>query len=423
MKLAINGGTPIRTEPLPPQNTITDAEKRAVSDVMDSGLLTGYQGNWSKATFGGKWVNMLEREIEKRYKVKHAVAINSATNGIYTALLAAGIGADDIVVVSPYSMSCSATAPILLGAVPAFADIERDYYCIDCDSVAGHFKGDNKPSAIIAVSLFGQVFDPRILALDSGCIVIEDAAQAWGAKYRDRYAGTIGDMGVFSFNLGKHFTAGEGGVVVTDSDALAERLRLIINHAEAVNHDMQIQGLRYEHGELIGLNNRMTELQAAIAYTQVTRSSELVDKRVKNAEYLREGLKDIPCLKPAPIRPDCTHTYYVLALQWLNEGARKINKHRFVEAVKAELRPVKGREHFDAEGVPIRLGYIDPLYTFPPFQDGHYDFFMPDSTDGVEWAEENTIIIHRLYGPGADVQSLNDVIDAFHKVWDNKGEL
>ena len=373
MKLAINGGVPIRNVLFPSQNTVGVLEKDAVMRVLNSGLLTGYQGSWGPNFYGGPEVRALEEEWATKFGVCHAIACNSATSGLFIACGAVGmgyaIGNDSIgrkggdAIVSPFSMTCSATAPMGWGTGVHFADIERDYYCVRPDSVKELLTRmfNKKYSAVIAVSLFGQPYDAEAInamAAEHGTYVIEDAAQALGAKLYDKqdighYAGTLGDIGVFSFNLGKHLTCGEGGMIVTDDDELAMRCRLIMNHAEAVVNDMHSKAedaaILSQQGldRLFGFNLRLTEINAAIVRVQLAKMDTLVKQRVDNVNYLVGKLKDIPCLEMPKVRDGATHSYYVLPLKYKNEVfyhhsdpnyengiAERLHRDKFVAAVK-----------------------------------------------------------------------------------------
>lgn len=412
MKLAINGGTPIRTEHFTAQNTIGKEEKKAVLEVMDSGILTGYQGNWSEAFFGGPVVTRLETAWRRIFNVKHAIACNSATSGLFIACRAVQVGGYSVV--SPYSMTCSAT---MATGLPLFADIEREYYCLDLESIQRLYNEDSSIRTIIAVSLFGQPFNPEIKewAAQKGIKVIEDAAQAVGSRYKDKYAGTLGDIGVYSFNLGKHLTCGEGGMMVTDDAELALRCRLLMNHGEAAINDMP-DSLQNKHRHTFGYNLRMTEMQAAIALAQVHKRDTLITKQVNNANYLIGGLRDIPCLTMPKIRKDCTHTYYVIPLKYSKGAADGINREKFVQAVRAELAPCAGRVQ---EGVPIRAGYITPICDMP-YYNGYGKWDIPVCRDVQD---RELVIIHRLFGPMATAKELDDVVEAFYKVWANREEL
>ena len=426
-KLAINGGNKVRTKLFPAYRVIGEEEKRAVEQVLDSGILSKYLGCWADDFYGGPQVRALEEEWANYYGVKHAIAVNSATSGIYCAVGAAGVASGDEVIVSPYTMCASATAPLIYNATPVFADIEYDHYCLDPNDMERRI--NKRTKAIIVVDILGQPYDVgkiNSIAQKYGLTVIEDNAQGPYAKYKDRYAGTLGDIGIFSLNYHKHIHCGEGGIVVTDNDELAERVRLIRNHAEAVVEKHGITNLN----NMFGFNLRMTEVEAAIAREQLKKLKWLVEERRRNVDYIESGLADISFLHMPKVREDCTHSYYIHAIKY-DEKSTGVSRDRFVEAMQAELMPIELRE---AEGVKISKGYLNPLYKQPIFRDRvcygntSYPFNAEVSYDeGVcpvcERVCSQETIFHELMRPFMKKEDLDDVIEAFHKVSDNLDEL
>ena len=183
--LGIHGGTPVRSRPFPPPPALGPAEKAAVNEVMDSGVLSQFVGVWSDDFYGGPRVRSAERAWTERFGAKHAVTMNSATSALNAAATAAGVGPGDEVIVSPYTMSASAVCAPVNGAIPVFADIEPETFCLDPESVRSLINARTK--AIVAVDLFGcpADFEPLMaLAAEHGLVVIEDAAQAPGREPR-----------------------------------------------------------------------------------------------------------------------------------------------------------------------------------------------------------------------------------------------
>ncbi len=430
--LAINGGKPIRKKLFPGYNPIGVPERRAADRVLKSGILSRYLGCWDDNFYGGPEVKKFEKEWAKYFKVKHAIVVNSCTSGLIAAMGAIGISAGDEVIVSPYSMSISATAPLFYGAVPVFADIEEEYFCLDPKSIEK--KITKRTKAIIVVDIFGQPHDADAInkiARKHNLAVVEDCAQAPGAKYKGRYAGTLADIGVFSLNYHKHIHTGEGGVIVTNNGALAERLQLIRNHAESVVGDKGVKNLT----NMVGFNFRMTEIQAAIGREQLKRLSGLVEGRIKNCKYLTRELSKIPGIHPAKTRPHSSHVYYMQPFLY-DEKIVGIPRNKFIDAVKAELPLIRFRE---TEGVQLGAGYVKPLYLLPLFQQrtafGKMGFpfsrkFYSGSTSYkkgicpiVEKMHEKEFFANEYMAPSAGKKDLDDIIKAFHKVYKFRNEL
>lgn len=432
MKLAINGGTPVRNKPFPAYRTIGREEKEAVAKVLDSGVLSRYLGCWGPDFYGGPQVQALEKEWAEYFGIKHAVAVNSCTSGLYCAVGATGIEPGEEIIVSPYTMSASATAPLIFNAIPVFADIEEDCFCLAAKSVEQKITSHTR--AIIVVDIFGLPYDAEginAIARKHKLFVIEDAAQAPGALYDGRPAGTLGDIGVFSLNYHKHIHCGEGGIVVTNNDKLAERVRLIRNHAEAVVEDKGEANLV----NMVGFNFRMTEIEASISRCQLRKLNGLLTARQENCGYLSEYLGQIPAITLPKIREKCTHSYYVHPLKF-NEETAGISRNRFIDAVKAELSPTELQE---AEYPLISCGYVKPLYLQPMYQkkiaygSKGFPFKLPWCRNEADYGKglcpiaekmhEREFFYHQMMHSGMTKKDLDDVIKAFYKVADNINEL
>ena len=280
----------------------------------------------------------------------YSISVNSATSGLYAALAAIEISPGDEVIVPPYTMSATVMGPLLYGGIPVFVDIDPNTFCLDTDLVKKAIT--KKTKAIIAVNLFGH--PAKLDVLKKICEkhnlkLIEDNAQAPLATINGQFAGTVGDIGIFSLNYHKHIHCGEGGICVTRDKDLAFRLQAIRNHGENIVEPKNISPIN-----MIGFNYRMTEMSAAVAYTQLKKISKEVSKRKRLAEFLSNGIKDLEGLQAPLVEGNCEHVYYVWALK-INEKVLGISRTKFCKALLAE-------------GFPLSSGYVKPLYLLRHFK-------------------------------------------------------
>lgn len=364
---AILGGTPTFTRPFAPYRTIGAEERDAVVRVIEDGRLSGFIGAWVPQFYGGERVRELEANFCARFGVKHAIAVNSATSGLYAAIGALGIEPGDEVIVTPMTMTATVTGIVLYQAIPIFVDICPETFCIDPRKVEAAIT--ERTRAIIGVNIYGEsaYWDGlRAIADRHGLKLIEDAAQSIGGRYAGRHAGTLGDIGVFSLNRHKHVHCGEGGVCVTNDDALAERIRLIRNHGEAVVGAKGTQDIT----NIIGFNFRMTELEAAVAIAQLTKLDAYVAARQRTCRRIIDVFARVPGIippvpspltdpasRPGLCRPaslTVEHVYYYLCF---TVDAERLGMPR--DAFVAAL---------NAEGIPFGAGGYEPIYLQPMYQ-------------------------------------------------------
>jgi perosamine synthetase len=421
--LAFLGGKPIRSRPFANQNTIGEEEKRAVMEVLDSGVLSKFVGEYGADFYGGPRVKKIESEFAARFGVKYAIATNSATTALHTAVAATGIGPGDEVIVSPYTMSASATSVLMQNAVPVFADVQDDIFCLDPDSVRKRITPHTR--AIMVTHLFGHPADMESImdiAREHNLRVLEDAAQAVGATYDGKFAGALGDAGTMSLNFHKIIHAGEGGIVLTNDHTLAERARMVRNHGECVVEKMDWTDI----ANTMGSNYRMTEIEAAIGVEQLRKLERLIAHRNRLAVHLSRQLADLDgVVKPPIINPKATHTFYVYAVKF--DGQRVgVSRHTFARALCAE-------------GIPFQEGYVRPLYLLPLYQKrivygtcgcpwtcGHYNgkvSYEKGICPNAERLHEHELLLADICHYPLTTEDMDDAANAFEKVLRHLSEL
>lgn len=421
-KLALFGGTKTINHEFKRYNPIGQDEVIAAKDVVETGLLSGFLGSPGPEFIGGPKVQEFERACEKYFNVKHAVTVNSWTSGLITALGAIGIEPGDEVIVTPWTMSASATAILHWNAIPVFADIEQQTFNINPKSIEANISPNTK--AIMAVDIFGHSCDIDLImeiANHHNLKVITDSAQSPGTKYKKQNTGTLAHVGGYSLNRHKHIHTGEGGILVTNDDHIFERLQLIRNHAEAVVRGTCVEELN----NMIGHNFRLGEIECAIGIEQLKKLNGFVRSRQHIAERLTKGLKGLSGLRTPIVNANCTHAYYkypiVLDIDYLGVSRTKIKKA------------------LEAEGVQgVATGYVN-VHLLPMYQKK-----IAYGKGGFPWASEickRDVNYNKGICPNAEelhektfmaIQScaydysdedIDLIVAAFKKVWRNFDKL
>jgi len=283
--------------------TVSEDAKEAVEEVLDSGMLAE-----------GEVVHDFEDEFAEYVGTDHAVATSSGTTALHAMLEAVGIGEGDAVLTTPFSFISTANSVVHAGSEPLFADIDPRTYNLDPEA-AEEVLDERDVAAIMPVHLYGLPADMeafRELADEHDAYLLEDAAQAHGAEYDGERVGSIADAAAFSFYPTKNMTTGEGGMVTTDDDEVAERARQVVDHGRTEG---------YKHA-FVGYNYRMTNVHAAIGRDQLSRLPEWVERRRENARALNEGLEDTRLTTPH--EPEGTkHVYHQYTVRTDDRGKLK----------------------------------------------------------------------------------------------------
>lgn len=319
---------------------VGEDEVNAVRDVLLSGNYVS-----------GAKVEAFEKRFAEYIGVRHAVAVNSGTAALHIALESMGIGEGDEVIVPPLTFFATISSVLYLRAVPTFADIDLDDLCLSPQSVAAKITPHTK--AIIPVHLFGaaaKMDDLILIAKKYKIPILEDCAQAHGTEYKGQKVGSIGKAGIFSFFATKHMTTGEGGAITTNDDEIAEKARLIRNHGMS-GRDQHV---------VLGFNNRMTEIEAAIGLIQLGKLDHLNARRIANSEYLIAELSKLKWAKIPGLNKHDKHTYF-----WCPLMVDENKSDKKFEDLKTLLRKNK---------IGFRQRYQEPLYKQAVFQKVGLDY-------------------------------------------------
>ncbi|SLM50312.1 Spore coat polysaccharide biosynthesis protein SpsC [Nitrospira japonica] len=307
--------------------SLGEEEWQALREPIETGWLTQ-----------GPKVAAFENAFAARHEVKHAVAATSATTGLHLALAALGIGPGDEVIVPAFTWVATANVVLYCGATPVFADVDRVTYNIDPKDVARRLTPKTK--AVIPVHLFGLCADMAALrkVLRPDIKIIEDAACAAGASWEGRPAGALGDLGVFSFHPRKSITTGEGGMVTTNDDGLADRVRKLRNHGASVSEEERHHGPRpylLPEFELLGFNYRMTDLQGAVGLVQLKKLDTFIDERADLAARYRKELAGVRWLRMPEEPPKGRHAWQAF-VTYVNPNAAPRSRNEIMEFLQQQ---------------------------------------------------------------------------------------
>lgn len=313
---------------------IGQEEINSVNEVLKSGMIT--QGP-KVAEFEEKFANFCG--------VKHAVAVNSGTAALHCALYACGITKGDTVITTPFTFVATANSILMHGAKPVFVDIEPFTFNIDPGQIEE--KITKRTKAILPVDLYGHIYDVEAIskiAREHRLKIIEDACQAHGAEFNQGKAGTFGDVGCFSFYATKNMTTGEGGMVVTNNENIAESVRRFRHHGQS-------EKTRYQYFDL-GFNYRMTDIAAAVGIEQLKKIEDFNKKRMRNAKLLTDGLKNIKGLITPIVKKNYKHVF-----------------HQYTIRVTEEFKMSRDElsQYLKEKDIGSAIFYPNPLHLYPQF--------------------------------------------------------
>lgn len=419
--LALFGGDKAVPGALAPFRSYGTEESEAVQQVLDSGVLSDFIGARGPQFLGGKRVRQFEDELSATFKSSYAVTFNSWTSGLIAAVGALGLEPGDEVILPTWTMSASATAVLHSNCVPVFADIDPRTFNISLQSIEERLS--SKTRAIMAVDIFGQSADMdgiTSLAKRLDIRVISDSAQAPGAVYQGRYAGTLADIGGYSLNYHKHIHTGEGGIAFTNDPDLAHRLRLIRNHGEAVVGANDLDSLKM----IRGFNFRLGEMEAAIGSAQLKKLGPIIKSRQGVAQRFSDGLRNLVGLTLPFVGENRTHVYYVYAMK-IDPAELGVSRDLIVDALLAEGVPVMRRYQnihllpFYSQESSFRMG--SQTWNLPAERaEGSYS---RGACPVAERINECEFVGLPICSYAFDEKESNQVLDAFEKVWSNLPKL
>jgi len=438
---ALLGGTPVRTRPFASRPYLDEREVEAVAQTVRDGLLSRFVGSpipgareqlglpsadartltESHSFLGGPNVRRFEAAWAEAHRSPFAIAMNSATSAETSALLAMGVTDGAEVITSPLSFTASATAIVAANAVPVFVDIDAETMCLDPEAFEAAITP--RTACVVPVHWCGNAGDfDRIMeiARRHGVPVLEDAAQAPGSPYQGRYLGTWGDAGTFSFSEPKPVTTGEGGMVITESEAIAAKCRLIRNHGESVvgpdDPDEFVVNV-------VGQNFRMTEAAAALGWVQTAKLDEVLSIRNTNHHHLVRRLEEVAprFLTPQRLTHPETFSAYTSAFRW-SEPESGLSRDLVAAALRAEGIPV-------ATGV-YRLMSENEIFTRRIAYGWRH---RPFSDSAVEYRRESLPVAHRVHdheylafflaGWPNTTSDMDDIAAAFERIVAHRDDL
>ena len=409
-QLAIHGGTPVRTEPFPTWPQYGAVERRAVMKVFEANRVAFPSGkDWQVK---GERRLALERAFAAFHNCRHGITTTSGTSALMVALRASGVMPGDEVLIQSYMCMADTEAIVQVGAVPVFCDIDRKNYGLDLARLEEYIT--SRTAAVIAIHFGGYMLDmPRLhrLASRRRIAVVEDASLAHGAEWNGKRVGNFSKLTAMSFGIDKLLTVGEGGIIVTNDDALADLCASLRNSGTAANVSREVAENRamceFSDAPRSGWNFRLTEIPSAIGLEGMKKLPGQIAKRHANGLYLDEHLKDIEGLEPLETDPRQTLHPHGLYLFRIDQERFGLDKETFITAA-------------NAEGIPALYGYHNPVYGYSVFrQQEKYGNLRQEEAEracheGV-WLSQAVLLGGR--------KDMEDIVRAFTKIRENVAAL
>ena len=387
--LAIHGGKPVRETMLSyGRQTIDDDDIQAVVDTLRSDWLTT-----------GPKVSEFEDAFAEFTGAKHAVAVNNGTAALHAAMFALGIKSGDEVIVPAMTFAASANCVVYLGGTPVFADVDPDTLLIDPKAVEAKITENTK--AVVAVDYAGQPCNyDRLhnLCRKYNLYLVADACHALGGSYRGRLVGTLADLSTFSLHPVKPITTGEGGVITTDDQELAQRMRIFRNHGITTDHrQRESKGSWFYEMTELGYNYRITDFQCALGLSQLRKLPGWIRRRQEIARRYDEAFRNISGMQPLKVRQGVSHGYHLYVVK-LELERFKIDRAGIFQALRAE-------------GIGVNIHYI-PVHLHPYYR---YNFNTRPGLCPVAEAAYERILTLPIF-PAMTEKDVEDVIAGVEKV-------
>jgi len=420
-QLALLGGPKAVAREFPAWPILDDEDKLAVQEVLDSGKW--WMCAYGEDELGGEdqgptqrsQVEQFEEEFAAAHKVKHAIAVTNGSTALEICMRAIGLQAGDEVITTPYTFFATSSCILNANALPVYVDIDPETYNIDPARIEEAIT--DRTRAILPVYFAGELADVASIseiADRHGLKVIEDAAQAQGVSLRGaRYAGSFGDAAIFSFQASKCLNCGEGGLIASNCDEMAEAAWSLRHYGRTKD------GQWYEHHRL-GWNSRMSEFQGALLRTQLRKLPEQNARRMANVKYFYERLGEVDGLTPVKLHPDAeTHSHYLVMLRYDPQNWEGLGRDRFLEALNAEGVPALGGYSFLSHENPV-FDHLDLTSSKSIYMQGRstpidYRGFTEKCPNAVRACRGEAVwLMHQIFL--GDTGHIDMILDALSKI-------